>query len=268
MTLLASIMFSLILGADPQSLAAEPSAKVTPLPAAHAHNDYLHEHPLQDALSHGFCNVEADVFVKGKRLMIAHDRSQIREDRTLRKLYLEPLQKRCNQNNGSVFVTPATFTLLIDFKSPANKTYPILMETLEDFAPMLTRHVDGEHIEGAVTVIISGNRPFRAVRSASRRLAFIDGRLTDLKKPASAWMPLVSDRWTSHFSWTGEGDLSTDDAAKLQDAVARAHRQGRRLRFWATPDDPRVWAKLTEAGVDLINTDDLAGLAAHLRDTP
>ena len=36
---------------------------VTPLRQAHAHNDYEHPRPLLDALDHGFCSVEADVFL-------------------------------------------------------------------------------------------------------------------------------------------------------------------------------------------------------------
>ena len=34
---------------------------VKPLPRAHAHNDYLHQRPLLDALDNGFCSVEADI---------------------------------------------------------------------------------------------------------------------------------------------------------------------------------------------------------------
>ena len=34
--------------------------------------------------------------------------------------------------------------------------------------------------------------------------------------------------------------------------------------FWAVPDDRRGWAVLRRAQVDLINTDDLAGLRAFL----
>lgn len=42
------------------------------------------------------------------------------------------------------------------------------------------------------------------------------------------------------------------------------------MRFWATPDTPgperdAVWAELLAAGVDHLNTDDLAGLARFLR---
>jgi glycerophosphoryl diester phosphodiesterase len=37
------------------------------------------------------------------------------------------------------------------------------------------------------------------------------------------------------------------------------------VRFWATPESPAVWGELVDAGVDLINTDDLAGLREFLR---
>jgi hypothetical protein len=52
---------------------------------------------------------------------------------------------------------------------------------------------------------------------------------------------------------------------RLQDIVERAQAKGRGVRFWATPDKPAVWNALYDAGVDLINTDDLKGLAEFLR---
>ena len=40
------------------------------------------------------------------------------------------------------------------------------------------------------------------------------------------------------------------------------HGEGKQLRFWNLPKDaPAVWGPLWDAGVDLINTDDLAGLS-------
>jgi len=47
--------------------------------------------------------------------------------------------------------------------------------------------------------------------------------------------------------------------------VQQAHEKGRLIRFWATPDTPgkerdAIWAELLDAGVDLLNTDDLGGL--------
>ena len=55
----------------------------------------------------------------------------------------------------------------------------------------------------------------------------------------------------------------------LRDIVERAHLEGRRICFWATPDNPSterdaVWLELLAADVDLINTDDLQGLQRFL----
>jgi hypothetical protein len=78
-------------------------------------------------------------------------------------------------------------------------------------------------------------------------------------------MPLVSDNWNIHFSWKGEGSIPAAEKTKLKTLVGRAHAENRRIRFWATPDKKDVWRELLEAGVDLINTDDLAGLSGVLR---
>ena len=64
--------------------------------------------------------------------------------------------------------------------------------------------------------------------------------------------------------------MPADQRARLREIVATAHADGRRVRFWATPDTPgpardAIWTALRRAGVDHINTDDLAGLEAFLR---
>ncbi len=64
--------------------------------------------------------------------------------------------------------------------------------------------------------------------------------------------------------------MPTEQRARLRDVIAVAHRNGQRVRFWATPDEPgaqreAVWRELRAAGVDHINTDDLAGLEDFLR---
>ena len=55
---------------------------------------------------------------------------------------------------------------------------------------------------------------------------------------------------------------------RLAQAVDRAHKQGRRLRFWNTPDLPVVWRFLIENGVDLIGADDLDELQQFLTAAP
>jgi glycerophosphoryl diester phosphodiesterase len=54
------------------------------------------------------------------------------------------------------------------------------------------------------------------------------------------------------------------ERAKLKAMVEQAHQSGRVVRFWATPERESVWIELADAGVDLLNTDDLAGLQEFL----
>jgi hypothetical protein len=101
----------------------------------------------------------------------------------------------------------------------------------------------------------------------TNRLAAYDGRLADLESGASPhFIPLVSDNWRLLSAWRGGagGPLSADEARPLNEAVAKAHAQGRRIRFWGAPDTPEMWTVFRKAGVDLLNADDLDGLRDFL----
>jgi hypothetical protein len=237
-----------------------------PLPQAHAHNDYEHKRPLLDALEHGFCGVEADIYLVEGKLLVAHDRKDLKPEHTLQKLYLDPLRERVEANKGHVHSQKkADFTLLIDIKSDGEATYRALSKALAEYQEILTETRDGKTTTRAVTAIISGNRAKSAIISDNPRYAGIDGRLTDLDSNLDKHLlPLISDRWSSHFKWKGEGEMLADERQKLRDIVKKAHAAGRRVRFWATPEKVAVWRELLAADVDLINTDDLAGLREFL----
>lgn len=239
---------------------------VVPLPQAHAHNDYHHPRPLLDALAHGFCSLEADIFLVDGQLLVGHDRSELSPQRTFESLYLAPLAGRVRANRGRVYADGPTVTLLIDIKTNGADTWPVLHKALARHAEMFTR-VEGDRVvEGAVTAVISGNRPFEEVAETSPRYAGIDGRLSDLDSDAPAHlMPLISDHWFRHFEWDGKGPMPEEERKKLSGIVKRVHASGRRLRFWATPDIEPMWHQLHAAGVDMINTDDLDGLRRFLR---
>jgi hypothetical protein len=95
--------------------------------------------------------------------------------------------------------------------------------------------------------------------------------MADLGQGNPALIPLISDNWTRHFTWLGEGEMPAAERDKLRQIVATAHRDGQRVRFWATPDAAgpardALWRELIAADVDHINTDDLAGLQQFLRE--
>ncbi|HUY92354.1 MAG TPA: phosphatidylinositol-specific phospholipase C/glycerophosphodiester phosphodiesterase family protein [Pirellulales bacterium] len=240
-------------------------ALVEPLHRAHAHNDYLHRRPLLDALDRGFTSVEADVFLVDGRLLVAHTIAELDPERTLEKLYLDPLRQRVEAGGGKLFADGSSLTLLVDLKRDGEATYRALAKILAQYDDIVSVVRDGRLQTKAVTVIVSGDRPRQAVEADEVRYVGIDGRLGDLdSKLPSHLLPLISDNWSSHFKWRGEGEMPQAEQDKLAAIVEKAHAAGRRVRFWAAPDRPSAWRELHAAGVDLINTDDLDGLAKFL----
>ena len=243
---------------------------VVPLLPAHAHNDYLHDPPLWEALEHGFASVEADVFLAGDKLCVAHEPNKVTPERTLQSLYLEPLRQRVRENGGRVYRNGSRFLLLIDIKTKAEPTYQRLHEVLAGYREMLTTFDAQGRRDKAITVIVSGNRALELMRSQPIRYAGYDGRLSDLDSDVPAdVIPMISDTWAKQFTWKGQGSMPARERQKLDDIVRKAHAQGRLVRFWATPDAPSpareaVWRELLSAGVDLLNTDDLKGLQEFL----
>ncbi|MCB0283093.1 MAG: phosphatidylinositol-specific phospholipase C/glycerophosphodiester phosphodiesterase family protein [Calditrichaeota bacterium] len=243
---------------------------VKPLLNAHAHNDYNHQRPLFDALSNGFISIEADIHLLHDSLFVAHDSIDIKKSKTLQSLYLDPL-KKCITGNNFVYGDSATLILLIDIKTDSLKTYIRLHEILEEYKDMLTIYNGNKQISGAISVIISGNRPIKYIKSQKTRYAAIDGRFDVLgSKDEAFFFPLVSENWNNYFSWNGEGAMPQEEKVKLQEIINSLHNNGQMLRFWATPDSEsiqreNVWNELLAAGVDLIGSDDLNGLSIFLK---
>jgi hypothetical protein len=279
--LFTGVVVVLALAAPPAVAAPEVFAParhhVKPLEQAHAHNDYEHARPLFDALDHGFTSVEADIWPVGGALLVAHDEADLRPERTLQALYLDPLAQRVRANHGKVYRgKPVPFQLLVDIKAHGALTYQMLDQVLRQprNAFMFTSYRDGRVRRGAVTVVISGDRPRDLMAAQRDRLAFYDGRIVDQADLGpgddARLVPLVSDNWTRLFTWTGVGPMPAAERALLHDIVRVAHDARQRVRFWATPDAPgpardAIWSELLAADVDHINTDDLAGLEAFLR---
>ncbi|MFI5859516.1 phosphatidylinositol-specific phospholipase C/glycerophosphodiester phosphodiesterase family protein [Streptomyces parvulus] len=254
------------------ALASEGGRGPRPLWRAHAHNDYEHPRPLLDALDHRFGSVEADIYLVEGQLLVAHDPEDLDPSRTLESLYLAPLAARVRAHHGRVYRRDRrALQLLVDIKTEGASTYLELDRQLRRYGHLFTTYAHGRVLPGAVTAVVSGDRAARAPMEAQRtRRAFYDGRLADLGTSAPAsFVPLISDNWTLNFTWQGVGAFPDAERRKLRSIVGAAHARGQRVRFWATPDiagpaRDAVWTELVAAGIDHLNTDDLAGLEAFL----
>ena len=87
---------------------------------------------------------------------------------------------------------------------------------------------------------------------------------TENRSACLALIPWISSNWAQSFKWRGSGAIPKAEKRRLKDVVAKAHQQGRRVRFCGAPDQPVFWGEMLANGVDLINTDDLDGAQKFL----
>lgn len=220
---------------------------------AHAHNDYEHTKPFYEAFNLGFGSIEADVYsIKGE-LLVAHDVKDVKADRTLKTLYIDPIVKVLTENKQGNF-----HQFLIDFKTSADSTLPVLIKALEPHKDLF--------IKRGLRIVISGNRP--AIKNYILYPTWItfDGRSTETY-PAGLGNRVVleSESLYKFGAWSGQGPISPELKEKLKAYVDRVHAQGRKLRLWATPDSLLGYQTLYDLGVDYIGTDHLSELADFLR---
>ena len=189
-----------------------------------SHNDYWQDRPLYDALELGYQMIEVDIHFIDGELYVAHDPPDPDEKQTLTDLYLEPLSRWIEQNDGSVLPgSELPFYLAVDVKTEAESTFDVLLDQLEPYRQLLTRKENGEWIDGPVRILMTGNRPALEADRADR-IVFIDGRVPDLGEGKSDELyPVISDRWGNYFTWDGHGEISDDELRQLEELVDQAH---------------------------------------------
>ena len=234
----------------------------TPLNQGHSHNDYWRPHPLYDALQLGFKSVEADVFLVDTTLQVGHLRTDLRRNKTLQSLYLDPL-RQLQQAHGGCYAQPAELWLYVDFKNDGPATYARLRQVLARYRELLS--TPGHPRPAGVRVVLTGGYPRAEVLAAPEALVYLDGQLADLGPAQAAHICAVNGDWATYFKWNGLGPQPAAEAARLRAWNDEAQRTGQKIRFWntpaATPAQRRaVWAALLRYPAVLVGADELAEL--------
>jgi alkaline phosphatase len=223
---------------------------------AHSHNDYLNDQPFYRAYRNGFGSIEADIFPVNGILHVAHSRSEIRPDRTLKNLYLDPLLEVMTTTNSH------PIKLLADIKDDYKLSLDLL---LREIGP-LKKYMSTRRNPNMITVLISGERPPPNEYKNYPGYIFFDDDLK-LTHSASEWKRVgqVSLPFTRFSDWKGINSIDAKDKGLLKQIIDSVHRVGKTIRFWAAPDTENSWLLQMELGVDLIGTDKIDKLAAFLR---
>jgi len=223
------------------------------LTKAHAHNDYEHERPFYEAFSLGFGSIEVDVYAINGQLLVAHDIKDIKASRTFQNLYLEPLVKVLESGKAGNY-----HQLLIDSKTSADSTMPLLLKAIEPFKDLI--------LKNKFRIVISGNRP--AVSDYVKYPSWItfDGRSNE-EVPAflASHVVLESEAFYKFGFWNGSSPMTPALRDKLKVYVDKVHASGRVVRLWATPESILAYQVLLDLGVDYIGTDQLGAFAAYMK---
>lgn len=240
-------------------LSAKAQIKKYTMGNAHSHNDYEQARPFFTAYEAGFGSMEADVYLIGDQLLVAHSEAEQNPARTLEKMYLYPLRDSVRQNQGFPYKgSHRKLQLLIELKS---ENSVVELDTITARLKAIPEIAENH----AVTVVFTGNVPGEADMAKMPGFIHFDGVPYKTYDPAAAKkIVMFSDDLHRYTSWDGTGEISGKDYKALKALVDRFHKQGKKFRFWNAPDSPEAWALFEKLGVDYINTDKIDELAAFL----
>jgi hypothetical protein len=250
------VLFMLVLFVGASAL-----SQVVALPNAYAHNDYWHKRPLFDALDNGFTHIEADVYLRRSRLLVAHRPPFLGRRHNIESLYLQPLLRRLT-NYDRPPTALDTIVLTIDIKSKGAKTYAALRKLLHNYASILSTSENGKVVIRNLTLVLTGHLPLQQLKAEESRYVFADADLRKLNRAQDCpeIFATASCKYSHLMTWKGKGIIPLPEQERLQQLVNRAHSSGTKVRLWGSPENETVWRFLRNCGVDLINTDKLQAL--------
>lgn len=221
--------------------------------SGHSHNDYNQNLPFYQAYYAGMGSVEADVFLKNGKLLVAHNEEDTDPSRDLITLYLEPIARVFKKNGGHPYGdTTRHLQLLIDIKDGHEA---VLAELIRELGPYLDVF-DLKRDKNAVKILISGDVPPAENFKDYPDYIWFDGRparrysADELKR-----IGMISDNISDYTAWNGIGTLAPADLKKLAGVIGQAHQLNKPFRFWGTKDIPDTWKELENMGADWIGTD-------------
>ncbi|KAK4895692.1 hypothetical protein LTR27_006173 [Elasticomyces elasticus] len=257
----------------------------------HSHNDYWRPLPFYSALSVGALSIEADVWLYNETLHIGHEQAALTNERTFDSLYIQPILSvlRAQNPNSSFLSAPTrngvydtaggqTLYLFVDLKTAGNTTFPYVVKALQPLrdAGYLTSFNGTAVTPGPVTVIGTGNTPLDQVQGIGNathpRDYFYDAPIptlgTTFSNITADVSPIASTAFSAQFGQVRNETLNGTQLALLESQVATAHAKGIAVRYWDQPGFPvttrnAMWRTLWNAGVDLLNVDDLEAAADY-----
>ena len=219
----------------------------------HSHNDYEQARPFWGAYQAGAASIEADIWLVNGKLFVAHDRKDIRPERQLASMYLEPIRQIMEKNNGSAYPKGKGLQLLVDLKSGA-ETLDTLVHLVRELG--MTQCFDVKKNPSAVQIVITGFKIRKEDFGQYPDFIYFDGQPdVDYSPEQLERIPMISAHYGKFTKWKGKGEMGKADQKRIKDTAKKIHKMGCKFRLWAFPDNEAGWKMTRQLGLDFINTD-------------
>src|SRR5215207_2513768 len=164
----------------------------------HAHNDYQKPEPLTNALRHKVFSIEADVYLSGSRILVAHDKKELVIAKTLDSLYLQPIFELFRKHEGSISEDSSYApVLMIDIKEKGDAVIEQLIKLVSAHLPVFDRSSNAK----AVQLVISGDRGALSKWTSYPPYIFFDGRPNEAYDSATLQrVAFISDSYARYIS--------------------------------------------------------------------
>lgn len=232
--------------------------EIQPAYTIHSHNDYEQPIPFWTAYYAKAGSIEVDIFLENGQLLVGHDKEDLRAERTIQTLYLDPIRQELKKHKGWLSSDKNyQLQLLIDIKSPTNPCLDTLITVLKTYPEIIGSK--------QLRIVLSGNKPPVADFGKYPSFILYDG-LPWEKYDASITdrVPLLSANLRKYTSWNGKGIIPSTERAALEKVIQETHQLGKKIRFWNAPDFINAWFELGKLGVDYMNTDHIPELAGFM----
>jgi alkaline phosphatase len=249
------LLFSFLLAGATQVKSQEKSTLSYRI---HSHNDYEQPIPFWTAYHAKAGSIEVDIYLANGGILVAHDKEDLHPDKTIQKLYLDPLRQLIKENQGQLSADKNyAVQLLIDIKSPTNPCLDTLISILKTYPEII-------HSK-RIQLVLSGNKPPVADFANYPDFILYDG-LPWENYPASITqrVPLLSANLQKYTKWNGKGIIPEKERKELEKVIAETHAKGKKIRFWNAPDFINAWYELGKLGIDYMNTDHIPELAGFM----
>ncbi len=235
------------------ALCPPPTAVARTPIAIFSHNDYQRNVPFYQAYAQGVFSIEADVFLDNGKLLVGHDKSDLRPDNTLQALYIEPAVAQFRRHGGKPYAEKGKpLQLLIELKSATDPTLRAVIAELERYPEVF----DFERNPQAIRIVITGQVPSAEDFDKYPEYIRFDGNPQITYTPEQLQrIAMMSTSFRNLSIWNGKGTLIRHEQQRVERLIAEVHALGKPIRFWEAPDGVTTWYTFYNFGVDYLNTD-------------